>query len=277
MAHTVTHRIGEAEVTVLTDGTLEFDNAVFPGTDPAHIAELLAAAGDSAIRTNFNALLIREGGRTILVDSGPRDLFGPTAGNLRSALAEAGVEPGDIDLLFFTHLHPDHVAGAITAEGAPVFANARVVIPEAEVAFWSDPAPFSGDETLASWQQIAAAAMAAYADRTETIAADGQIAPGLTAIPLPGHTPGHCGLRLDSAGESFVHAADIVHAQALQLADPEVSVVFDVDPDAARSARKRLLDMLATDRLPFSGGHILRPALGRVERAGSGYRFVADA
>ncbi|PWE34202.1 MBL fold metallo-hydrolase [Maritimibacter sp. 55A14] len=276
MARTLTHEFGDIRLTVLTDGALEFDNGVFPATDPGHIAELLEAAGQAAIRTNFNAFLIRRPGSTILVDSGPRDLFGPTAGNLPDALDETGVAPGDVDLIFFTHLHPDHIAGALTAEGAAVFPNAEVVIPEAEIAFWSDAARFQGDETMAGWQQLAAALLAAYDGRIRSLEGEAEIAPDLTAIPMPGHTPGHSGFRLDAGGQAFIHAGDVVHAQDLQLADPDVGVSFDVDAEAARAARKRCLDMIATDGLLFSGGHILRPALGRLERAGGGYRFIED-
>lgn len=276
MAHTLTHKLGDTELTVLTDGALDFDNEVFPAADPAHIAELLEAAGEDAIHTNFNAFLIRRPGQTILIDSGPRDLFGPTAGNLPAALAEAGVAPEAVDLIFFTHLHPDHIAGALTPEGAAVFPKAQAVVPTAEIDFWSDDSAFAGDETLSGWQQLAATLLSAYGDRLTGLAGDGEIAPGLTAIPLPGHTPGHCGFRLDAGGAGFVHCGDIVHAQDLQFADPEIGVVFDVDADQARETRKRTLDMIVTDGLVFSGGHVLRPALGRLERAGQGYRFMEN-
>ena len=273
MTRCIARRIGDWQITVLTDGDLEFGREVFPGVASGRIDDLLAAAGAPAIRTNFNAFLATGPSGTVLVDSGPRDLFGPTAGHLAEALAETGTAPADVDTVFVTHMHPDHVAGLVTADGAAVFPRAELVLAEAERAFWSDPARFAADETLAAWQGLASAVLAAYADRLRTVPMDGQIVPGLDTLPLPGHTPGHCGVRLDAAGTGFVHMGDIVHAQALQLADPAIGVVFDVDGDAARMARARLLDLLATDGVPCSGGHILQPAFGRVVRAGAGYAF----
>lgn len=273
MSLTVSHRIGDIDVTVLTDGATTFDAALFPEADPAHIAALLQAAGESAIRTNFNASILRTGGQVVLVDTGPRDLFGPDCGNLPAALVEARVDPAEVQTLFLTHLHPDHAAGAINGAGQAIFANAELMLMEAEQAFWLDDARFAGaDDMVKAWQQLAKGVLAAYGDRLRLIKGEGQIAPGVTAVPLPGHTPGHAGYRVASGGAQMMHVGDIVHAQMLQLADPEISVVFDIDGPAARVARKRLLDEVATDGILCTGGHFLRPALARILRDGAGYR-----
>lgn len=273
MSLTVSHRIGDIDVTVLTDGAITFDPGLFPGTDSGHIAQLLADAGETAIRTNFNASLIHSGHRKILVDTGPRDLFGPDCGNLPAALSEAGVDPEEIDTVFLTHLHPDHVAGAVTADGRAVFRNAELVVSEADRAFWSNDANFSAaDDTVKGWQQLAKTVLAAYGDRLRLLDGEGQIAPGITSVPLPGHTPGHSGYRVSSGGAQLVHVGDIVHAPMLQIPDPQISVVFDVDADMARTARKRLLAEMAADHILCTGGHFLRPALARITRHGSGYR-----
>jgi len=275
MPLTATRRVGDAQITVLTDGVFAFPPDLFPGTDPAHLHALLQAQGATEIATNFNAVLIRAGGRTILADAGPRDLFGPSCGNLPAGLAEAGVAPDQIDTLVLTHLHPDHIAGSITPQGAAVFPKAELVLTEAERAFWSDPArtdPIS--DTVSQWGALARAVLAAYADRLRIVAPGGDLAPGLTHLPLPGHTPGHGGWRLDSAGASLVHVGDIVHAPALQVADPRIAIAFDMDTDAARAQRLRLLDMVCADGLTLTGGHFLHPAFCRLERRGEGYALI---
>jgi glyoxylase-like metal-dependent hydrolase (beta-lactamase superfamily II) len=191
---------------------------------------------------------------------------------LREILAEAGVAPADVDTLFITHLHPDHLAGALTPVGAAVFANAELALPEGEHRFWTDDANFTGaDENLQGWRGLALQMIAAYADRLRLIAPEGEVVPGLTALPLPGHTPGHSGWRLASGVEQFVHVGDIIHAPALQAANPEISVVFDLDAEAARAARKRLLAELAADGIVFTGGHLLHPAMVTARRGGAGY------
>ncbi len=273
MSRTATRTIGEAEVTILTDGGISFPAEYFPETDEAHIRELLREAGRSEIETNFNAMLIRTGGRVILTDSGPRDLFGPTCGFLPEAMREAGVAPEEVDTLVATHLHPDHIAGMITAEGKAVFPNATLHVPEAEHAFWSDESKTTGDP-ITDWGKLARAVLAAYGDRLKLFGPKDEIAPGLTPITLPGHTPGHSGWRLASGGAQLLHVGDIIHAPALQAADPEVAIAFDMDIPTARDTRKRLLDELAADGALFTGGHFLHPAFHRVERKGQGYRLV---
>ena len=275
MPLTASRQIGDASVTVLTDGVFAFPPDLFPETDAAHIQALLTDQGAGEIATNFNAVLIRTGGRTVLADAGPRDLFGPACGNLPAALAEAGTDADKIDTLFATHLHPDHIAGMITPEGAAVFPKAELVLVAEDHDFWSDPAKTDNlGGSIPEWAGLARAVLAAYADRLRLIGAEDQIAPGLTALPLPGHTPGHGGWRLDSGGAQLIHVGDIVHAPALQVPDPEIAIAFDMDMDRARMTRKRLLDMLSTDGALFTGGHFLQPAFHGVERAGQGFRLT---
>lgn len=275
MSNTTTRRIGAAEVTIITDGGISFSAELFPGTDPAHISALLNEAGAAEIATNFNAVLIRSGGKVILADAGPRELFGPTCGHLPEGLAEAGVTPEDVDILFATHLHPDHIAGMIHPDGSAAFPNAELVVSEGEHRFWADPASTRGKgEPLEGWGNLARAVLAAYGDRLRVVKDGQDIAPGLSVLALHGHTPGHSGWRLESDGQQLIHAGDIVHAPALQVADPEIAIVFDIDPDAARATRKRLLDQLASDGALFTGGHFLRPAFHAVERKGRGYRLI---
>jgi glyoxylase-like metal-dependent hydrolase (beta-lactamase superfamily II) len=275
MTHTVTQSIGAATVSVITDGAVTFEHGTFPDTSPDHLNAVLQASGQPEIRTNFNATLIRTGGHMVLVDAGPRDLFGPTCGHLPAGLAELGVTPDQVDTLVATHLHPDHVAGMITPAGAAVFAKATLHVAQAEVDFWSNPAHFAGDlARMAGWAELARAVLAAYADRLVITSTDADVAPGLSLFPLPGHTPGHSGWRLDSDGVQLVHVGDIIHAPALQLADPAIATAFDIDGDMARATRNRLLDELATDGALFTGGHFLQPAFLRVVRDGTSYRLA---
>ncbi|WP_238364893.1 MBL fold metallo-hydrolase [Mesobacterium pallidum] len=277
MAETLTTRVGDIEVIAVTDGATEFTPGMFLNTSEDEISEILEAAGESEIRTNFNAFFLRGPQGITMVDSGRGHLAGPGGSNLEAAMAELGIAPGDVTRLVFTHLHPDHIGGAITAEGAAVFPDAEVTFSELEQAFWSDGSAYSGQEPMESWFKVAGSMLAAYKDRIVTFAGtDGaEVAPGITAIPLHGHTPGHTGFRVSDGDDQLVLAADIAHAQILQFANPEICVGFDIDPEAAGKARKRALDMLATDGIRFSGGHILGPdKFVTVARSGIGYKTL---
>ncbi|MCO4823296.1 MAG: MBL fold metallo-hydrolase [Amylibacter sp.] len=265
-------KVGDIEIIALTDGATQFGAELFPGTQEAEINSILKNAGIENIDTNFNAFIVKSGGDTMLVDAGPRDLFGETCGFLGDALAEAGIANDDITHLYFTHLHPDHIAGALTKDGQAVFEKAQMIVSEADHKFWSSEV-FT-DETLIQWQGLAKASIAAYAGRTEQIKDGDTLIKGITALNLPGHTPGHMGFRADDGSDSFVHVGDIAHAQTLQFTNPEIGIAFDIDMDTARATRKRTLDMIATDGMKMSGGHMLQPNIGTLKRAGSGYTFV---
>ena len=265
-------KVGDIEIIALTDGATQFGAELFPGTQEAEINSILKNAGIENIDTNFNAFIVKSGGDTMLVDAGPRDLFGETCGFLGDALAEAGIANDDITHLYFTHLHPDHIAGALTKDGQAVFEKAQMIVSEADHKFWSSEV-FT-DETLIQWQGLAKASIAAYAGRTEQIKDGDTLIKGITALNLPGHTPGHMGFHADDGSDSFVHVGDIAHAQTLQFTNPEIGIAFDIDMDTARATRKRTLDMIATDGMKMSGGHMLQPNIGTLKRAGSGYTFV---
>lgn len=271
MDRTATRLIGEAEVTVLTDGTFEFTEDLFPGTTSEHLHDVLARRNANNIATNFNAILIRNGGKTTLCDAGPRDLFGPTCGFLSEALKSSGTAPEDIEILVATHMHPDHIAGMITTNGKAAFPNAELIVTEGEYAFWSDESNTNGPDPLPDWGALARAVLAAYAGQTRVVPASAEVAPGLSLMPLLGHTPGHAGWRLASGDAQLIHVGDIIHAPALQAADPNIAIAFDMDMDTARETRKRLLDELATDGALFTGGHFLHPAFHKAVRDGAGY------
>lgn len=267
-------RIGALDVTVLIDSRLTFDPGIFTNTTTDHVNGLLKQSGVSNVETHCNFYVIRSGPDVILVDAGTRGLFGPTSGKLGEAMAEAGIKPEEITHLFMTHLHPDHTAGAITADGAAVFPNAELMLLEAERAFWATDANFAGapDDVL-GWQGLAKGTLAAYGDRLKIVRDGEAIFTGISVIGLPGHTPGHAGLRIENGGQTLVHMADAVHVQDVQMADPSLGVVFDVDGAQARKSRERMLDMLATDRLMVTGAHLRTPKFGQVVRHGSGYRY----
>ena len=268
-------KIGALDITVLIDSRLTFDPGIFTDTTAEHVNGLLKDAGVSEVQTHCNSYVIRSGETVMMVDAGTGGLFGPTSGKLGEAMTEAGIKPADITHLFMTHLHPDHTAGAITSDGKAVFPNAELMLLEAERAFWVNDANFAGaPEDVLGWQGLAKGTVNAYKDRLKIVRDGEEIIPGVSVIGLPGHTPGHAGLRIESGGQTLVHMADVVHVQDVQLSDPSLGVVFDVDGAQARRSRELALDMLATDKLMVTGSHLRMPKFGQIVRHGSGYRYL---
>lgn len=268
-------RYGDAVVTALGDGYLELPTAALLNIDDAGATALLDAAFRSSTRGSLNAFLVEQDDRRVLIDTGAGSAMGPSCGALPRLLQAAGVEPGSIGTVVLTHLHPDHIGG-LAPGGAAAFPNAELVVHEAEAAFWLDPASEGrAPEPMRPYFAGARAATAPYQGRMRLIREGGEAAvPGIEAVPLPGHTPGHTGYRV--GGGKLLIWGDIVHMPDVQAARPDVGIAFDADPQAARATRERVLDMAATERLAVAGMHMHFPAFSHVVRDGSGYRFVPE-
>lgn len=269
-------KLGDIEITAILDGYVPLNAQAFLAGDPAQVRQLLAAAGQSEnLPTSVNAFVVNTKDRTYLLDTGTgaNTAFGPTMGRLEANLKAAGIEPAQIDAVILTHAHPDHHEGLLTAEKTARFANAELILHEAEYAFWHDDgilsqAPAEAKPFFAS----ARAALAPYAARTRKVKA-GEVAPGIALEHAPGHTPGHSILRLASGNEQLLLVGDCIHNVTLQTAQPEITFVFDVDGKQAAASRRRVLDMAAADKLVLSGAHLPFPGFGRVAKDGSAYRF----
>lgn len=257
---TLRHTAGSHTVWCLTDGARTFPADVFPEIDEATREARLTAAGLSGIDTAFGAYLIEHpDGSRDLVDTGYGDRIGPDAGHLSAELDALGVAPGDIRSLIFTHLHGDHCGGAVVA-GTRVFDPERVYLHPAEIVHWQGR------------DGPAAETLAAYADRIVPVEGGSSLPGGLVTWALPGHTPGHMGLRI---GGHFALVGDILHSQALQLPDPGLCPVYDSDPVRATATRRMALAELARSGIPFSGSHNIAPwIVHRVVAEGMGYRAV---
>ena len=251
---------GGFEVICLTDGAKVFDREVFADLPGDELEFRLNAAGLDEIRTEFNCFVIRDpGGALTLVDTGCGTAFGPGAGFMAGLLDGMGIAPGDIGQVVYTHLHGDHCGGSLDDAGRFLFDRAEVVMHPDEAAHWRGKDALGGR------------VLAACEDRLRL--SDGAVAEGLELWPLPGHTPGHCGLRI---GDDLVIVADIVHSEALQIPDPETCPVYDVDKPMARVSRRAAMEEIAAKGLVWTGGHVLGPdKFGRLEAAGQGFRKVA--
>ncbi|CAB3853260.1 MULTISPECIES: MBL fold metallo-hydrolase [Achromobacter] len=269
-------RIGEFSITAISDGYLSTTLESLSNIDPEDAAKLQRDAGVSdpgAI--HINGYLVRGRGRTLLIDAGAGG-FKQWGGKLLANLALAGVQPGDIDMVLLTHAHPDHVGGLLDAAGREVFAQAELVVHAREVAFWEDDGHLArASERARGNFQFARKVFGAYRARMRTFTGR-EVLPGIEAVPLPGHTAGHSGFRLESDGRSVLIWGDIVHFPQIQIARPDVSIAFDQDPTLAANTRATLLDSVSADGLLIAGMHLGEPGFARIARQGDGYRIAYE-
>ncbi len=271
-------RIGDVVVTAINDGMLDLPLGAMSGIEAEAASALLQAAFRApAPRPSVNAFLVQGNGATVLVDTGG-GVMAPTLGRLQDGLAAAGVAPGDVDTVVMTHLHPDHTGGLTSPAGEAVFPNAELVIAQPEADFWLNEAlAAAAPEERKAYFAGAQAAVAPYRSRLRLFTGADNVAPGIQAHPLPGHTPGHTGYLVTSGDATLLIWGDVLHVQDVQSHRPEVGMVFDADPEEATRSRLRVLDMAARDRLMVAGMHLHFPAFSHVRKLAEGYTLVPDA
>ncbi len=273
---TQTFAVGDIRVTVISDGYLNIEADALIGVDETTYSSGLKAArflGD-VYTSAVSGYLIEIGEKRILVDTGTGPSFGPLLGNFNANLQVLGIDPKQIDMVLATHLHPDHIGGLLTDAGS-LLSGANFVVSEADRAFWTDETIKSqSPDHLQSFFDMASGAIELFGDSVTFFSGESEVTPGITSIPLPGHTPGHTGFMLESGGERLLIWGDIVHAAPFQLPNPNVGVAFDADPDQAVATRKKTLDMVVADGLRVAGCHLPFPGVGYIEKSGDGYLFV---
>jgi len=253
--------LGEFEVTTLLAATAARPDphSLFGlNVDDATFAEVSQAANipTDAAQFFFTPTVVNTGDALILFDTGL------DADGITGALGAAGYSPDQVDHVVITHMHGDHIGGLMAGD-TPTFPNADYTTASAEYDYWAG----AGNDRFD-------ARMRPLADRSTMIGDGATIAPGITAMAAHGHTPGHTVYMLESAGERMLLAADFANHYVWSLARPDWEVKFDMDKPAAAATRRRLLSMLAEERIPFVGYHMPWPGTGYVETTEAGFRYV---
>jgi glyoxylase-like metal-dependent hydrolase (beta-lactamase superfamily II) len=269
--------LGDFEITPVSDGTVDLPvNQLLSQKAQKTDAALARAGLKSPLETSDNAFVINTGSKLVLVDSGAGALFGPTLGKFVANLKAAGYQPGQIDEIYLTHFHGDHVGGLIN-NGQLVFPNATIRASKQEADMWlsqanMDKAPKDAKGTF----EGAMTALNPYvkAGKFKPFEGDVELAPGITARAGAGHTPGHTTYVVESRGQKLVLIGDLIHVAAVQMDDPSVTIDFDRDQKAAGVARKKAFDAAAKGGYLIGGAHLQFPGLGHLRSEGKGYRWV---
>ncbi|MBJ7311642.1 MBL fold metallo-hydrolase [Rugamonas sp. CCM 8940] len=269
--------LGDFEVTALSDGTVELPVNTILKTSPAKVDKALAKSFlKSPLETSVNGFLVNTGGKLVLIDTGAASLFGPTLGKLAANLKAAGYQPEQVDEVYITHLHPDHVGG-LAAGGLAAFPNAIVRADQRDADFWLSQAEMDkAPAEVKGFFQGAMSSLAPYvkAGKFQTFSGNTDLAPGVKAYASNGHTPGHTTYVVESKGQKLVLLGDLLHVQAVQFDQPEIAVTFDNDNKHAIAERKEAFAAAAKQGYLVGAAHLSFPGLGHVRANGKGYQFV---
>jgi glyoxylase-like metal-dependent hydrolase (beta-lactamase superfamily II) len=276
----VYHRkIGDIVVTAISDGYLDGSIDVMRNVDLAKAERALRDAFRPVRRTNVNAFLIHSRGRLAIVDTGSGNYLMPTAGFVQRNIAAAGIDPKSIDTVLLTHMHPDHSAGLTDmTNGELLFPNAELVMHENEPAHWFDDGEMAkaDERSKRLYFQAGREQVAPYKTRTRLFR-QGEVFPGVTAVPSLGHTPGHTAFLVASGNDQLMIWGDTVHVPEVQTLYPEAGMAFDTDLAAAAAARKRMFDRVSADGVLVAGMHLHFPAFSRLARRGDAYALIPEA
>jgi glyoxylase-like metal-dependent hydrolase (beta-lactamase superfamily II) len=282
--NTESHRfsVGSFACTVVTDGTFPYPPPGFAANvPPERVAEELVAHGRPAdvIETPYSCLVVETGVHRVLIDTGMGPLppgFPDTTGKLHEHLLAAGIDPFGIDTVVLTHGHADHIGGNLDPSGTIAFPKARFVMGRSEWDYWmAEPnlAELQIEDHLKDMlRQWARTYLTPLRDRIDLIDGEIEIVPGITALAAPGHTPGHLALAIASEGAQLLHLVDVA-LDPFQVDHPDWVAAFDYDPVQVVATRRRLFDRAADDGALVLCYHFPFPGLGRVERAGDGWRW----
>src|SRR6202047_223414 len=253
------YKVGAYECTSINDGARSFP---LPDTFVKNVPkeEALAAAEAAympkgMVTVPFNPQLINTGSKLILIDSGngvanlepSKGAVGRTMQNL----AAAGVDPKNIDVVLMSHLHPDHTNGIRAADGSIAFPNAEIMVPTKDWEFWmsdENAAKAQSNEMMKNYFANVKKIYTGIESKVTKYDWGKEVAPGITAIAAPGHTPGHTAFAVASGGSKVLIQSDVTNIPELFLRNPDWHVVFDVDPASAQETRHKFYDMAAAEK-----------------------------
>jgi len=270
--------LGDFEVTVLNDGILDLPVEKLLKQPPAKtIAALDKSFQHTPVQTSVNGFLINTGTKLVLIDTGAASLFGPTLGQLLTNLKASGYKPEQVDEIYISHMHGDHVGG-LAANEQRVFPNAIVRAGKLDADYYLNQANL--DKATGEAKDNFQGPMVSInpyvkAGKFQPIVANTELVPGIKSYFNGGHTPGHITYVVESKGQKLVLLGDLLHVQAVQFEDPGVGIQFDTDSKIAIAERKEAFAAAAKDGYLIGAPHLSFPALGHVRTNGKGgYVFV---
>jgi glyoxylase-like metal-dependent hydrolase (beta-lactamase superfamily II) len=278
------YKVGDFEVTQLADGARTFPMpdqfVVNQKKEDALAAAEAAFLPKGQVTIPFNPMVINTGSKLVVIDTGNGlgafEQSKGAVGQMNANMKAAGIDPATVDIVVISHFHGDHMNGLKGADGKPIYPNAEVMVPAAEQAFWAD----EGNASKANGfnkPNFPNVKKAFDGIKVTQFEAGKDIAPGITSIATPGHTPGHVSFAVQSGSGKLLVQSDVTNIPALFLRNPDWHVAFDNDPALAQTTRHKFYDMAAAEKALVAGYHFSFPSIGHVEKDGKGYRLTPVA
>jgi len=269
-------KLGSFEITNILDGYVQGNgpHPTFGNNQPAEVVQAYAKSQGlppTRMENVYVNTLVNTGKELVLFDAGNGKARMATAGKLPDLLVTAGYSPAQVDVVVITHGHPDHIGGLMEG-GTPVYPNARYVFGEVEFDFWKKGENIA-EARKANREQFMQVA-APFGEKATFLKGEGELVPGIRSMPVFGHSPGMMAFHIESDGQRLLNWADVANHYIMSLQQPEWHVGFDHDKEMGVATRKRVLDMVANEKLPVVGYHMPFPSVGFVEKTGTGYRWM---
>ena len=249
-------QMGRQEAWALHDGFLwgEPIQQYAVGVPDAEIAALFEPyfLNPHRIQLGLNPILFRWGAQLVLADTGIGSVVGDPIGLLEQRLSALGIQPDEIGVILLTHLHIDHVGGLLDrAHRKSRFPRARIFISQAEIDFWQVPNPDISElrdvppDLIDLTIHCAHDALEILANQCQPFAPETELLPGVSSIPLPGHTPGQSGYLFESEESRFMVIGDAMHDPVLHVGRPEWTSMGDARRQQTVHTRRELLARLS--------------------------------
>jgi glyoxylase-like metal-dependent hydrolase (beta-lactamase superfamily II) len=272
-------KLGDYQLTALFDGVwyLPIDDKFVRNASGAEVNQALAAAflPPSILPISFTALMVNTGAKLVLIDTGTAGQVADTAGSMLDNLKVAGVDPKAIDTILISHFHPDHIDGIKSKDGAKIFPNAEILVPEPEWTFWMDDSNMGKAQgAVHRYFLNARRIFKDMAKEVRQFKPGAEVAPGIVSVPAYGHTPGHTAFAIHSGNRSMLAMSDTVRNPYLFARNPDWQPTFDMDGSQAVAARREMLDLVVADRMLVQAYHFPFPACGHMVKTSTGYELV---
>jgi glyoxylase-like metal-dependent hydrolase (beta-lactamase superfamily II) len=271
------YKIGDFEVTALNEGIARNNTPANQAVNKT-LPDVQKALGDAFLPTDhiigqFNIVVVNTGRNLVLIDAGFGDNGPPTVGSLVNNMNAAGIDPKNIDTLLVSHFHPDHISGIRQKAGALNFPNAEIMVPAAEWKYWTDAGEESkAPQTFKPWFGNVKRVFDPIAKDVKQYEYGKDLVPGISSVDARGHSPGHGAFLVTSGNGKLLVTSDTANHQIL-IRNPDWALWADMDAAMAATARKRVLDMAATDKIQIAAYHLPFPSTGFISKQGSGYEF----